>query len=43
MTAADAIEIIKLLTDHGIVVHVDGGWGVDVYWFSVNWARALFR
>jgi len=29
MTAADAIEIIKLLTDHGIVVHVDGGWGVD--------------
>jgi lincosamide nucleotidyltransferase A/C/D/E len=29
MTAADVVEIVQLLTDNGIRVHVDGGWGVD--------------
>ena len=29
MTAADAVEIVQLLADNGIRVHVDGGWGVD--------------
>lgn len=29
MTAADVIEIVQLLVDNGINVHIDGGWGVD--------------
>jgi len=29
MTAGDAVDIIKLLEQNGIEVHVDGGWGVD--------------
>ena len=29
MTAADVVEIVQLLADNGIRVHVDGGWGVD--------------
>jgi lincosamide nucleotidyltransferase A/C/D/E len=29
MTAEDAAAMVRLLTDHGITVHVDGGWGVD--------------
>lgn len=29
MTAADAVDIITLLEQNGIEVHVDGGWGVD--------------
>jgi lincosamide nucleotidyltransferase A/C/D/E len=29
MTAADAVEIIKLLEENKIEVCVDGGWGVD--------------
>lgn len=29
MTASDVVEIIQLLADNGISVHVDGGWGVD--------------
>ena len=29
MTAADVVEIVRLFTDNGIRVHVDGGWGVD--------------
>ena len=28
-TAADVVEIVQLLTEHRIRVHVDGGWGVD--------------
>ena len=29
MTAADAVEIIKLIEQNGIEVYIDGGWGVD--------------
>ena len=29
MTATDAVNIIKLLEQHGIEVYIDGGWGVD--------------
>jgi lincosamide nucleotidyltransferase A/C/D/E len=29
MSGSDAVAIIKLLTDNGIHVWVDGGWGVD--------------
>ena len=29
MAAAGAVEIVRLLTDNGIRVVVDGGWGVD--------------
>jgi lincosamide nucleotidyltransferase A/C/D/E len=29
MTACDVVEIVQLLTNNGIHVHVDGGWGVD--------------
>jgi len=29
MTAAETVEILKLLERHGIEVYVDGGWGVD--------------
>jgi lincosamide nucleotidyltransferase A/C/D/E len=29
MGAEQVIEFVELLTDHGIVVYVDGGWGVD--------------
>lgn len=29
MTAVDVVEIVRLLTDNGIKVHIDGGWGVD--------------
>jgi lincosamide nucleotidyltransferase A/C/D/E len=29
MTAADVVDIIKLLEQNGIEVYVDGGWGVD--------------
>lgn len=29
MTAADVVEMVQLLSDNGIRVHVDGGWGVD--------------
>jgi lincosamide nucleotidyltransferase A/C/D/E len=29
MTSEDAIAIVQLLTENGIRVHIDGGWGVD--------------
>jgi lincosamide nucleotidyltransferase A/C/D/E len=29
MTAADAVEIIRLMQDNGIEVYIDGGWCVD--------------
>ncbi len=29
MSAADAVELVQFLADHGISVHVDGGWAVD--------------
>jgi len=29
MASADVTEIIQMLTENGIKVHVDGGWGVD--------------
>ncbi|MCP4755376.1 MAG: nucleotidyltransferase family protein [Proteobacteria bacterium] len=29
MTASDVVEIVKLLTDNGIELYVDGGWSVD--------------
>ena len=29
MIASDAVEILKWLTENGIKVQVDGGWGVD--------------
>lgn len=29
MTAADVVEFVELLEQHGIPVFIDGGWGVD--------------
>jgi lincosamide nucleotidyltransferase A/C/D/E len=29
MTAADVVEVVRLLEQNHIEVHVDGGWGVD--------------
>jgi len=29
MTAADVVDIVRLLEQNGIEVYVDGGWGVD--------------
>lgn len=29
MSASDVVEIVRLLADNDIRVHVDGGWGVD--------------
>jgi len=40
MTAAGVIELVQLLADNGIKVHIDGGWGVDgrqVECISAEW------
>lgn len=29
MTSADVLEVVQLLSDGGVEMHIDGGWGVD--------------